>query len=404
MNNLFLPLLLAAITATSCKNTGATVAGTGDTTSAGPVETRPPNSAYKPAFEGQTRVKGVKTSTAYTAKVISSDLKKPWGIAAMPDGRLLITEKGGTMRIAATGGQLSEPITGLLPVDDAGQGGLLDLALDPQFATNRMVYWTFSHRTGGGNLTAVAKGALAADEKTIQNAAIIYQATPAYDGDKHFGSRLVFDREGNIFLSTGERSDLETRPQAQDKASGLGKIIRITTDGRPAAAGAVSSSRPEIYSYGQRNPQGLAIHPETGPCGKPRWDPAAATRSTSLRPVKTTAGPPSPTASSMAARRWERASRSRRGWSSRCTTGTRCCHPAAWRSTAARGCRSGRATSLSAASTASTLPASCSRGTKVVGEERLLATEGQHFRDITQGGDGWLYAVTDGGRLYRIGK
>src|SRR5688572_5554024 len=122
MNRLLFPLLLAAITTTSCKGTGAAATGSGDTTGAGPVETRAPNSTYKPAFEGQTRVKGVKTRTAYTAKAIATDLKKPWGIAAMPDGRLLITEKGGTMRIATTSGQLSQPITGLPPVDAAGQG------------------------------------------------------------------------------------------------------------------------------------------------------------------------------------------------------------------------------------------------------------------------------------------
>jgi glucose/arabinose dehydrogenase len=128
-------------------------AGVSADTTAQPVETDKPNSNYKPAFEGQTRVKGVTTKTPYEAKVLTSDLKKPWGIAILPDGRLLITEKEGTMRIATTDGQLSAPITGLPAVNAKGQGGLLGLTIDPQFSSNRMVYWVFSENRPGGTLT-----------------------------------------------------------------------------------------------------------------------------------------------------------------------------------------------------------------------------------------------------------
>ncbi|RYE01468.1 MAG: PQQ-dependent sugar dehydrogenase, partial [Sphingobacteriales bacterium] len=180
-----------------------------------PVETAAPNTNYTPAFAGQTRVRGVHTATPWNAVLLTRGLNKPWGLTALPDGRLLITEKGGTLRIASTTGDLGDPITGLPPVNDNGQGGLLDVALDPGFAQNRTIYWTFSEATQGGNLTAVGKGQLAANEQRVENARVIYRATPAYNGTLHYGGRLVFDREGYLFVSTGERSDLVTRPQAQ---------------------------------------------------------------------------------------------------------------------------------------------------------------------------------------------
>ncbi|MFN2438366.1 MAG: PQQ-dependent sugar dehydrogenase, partial [Chitinophagaceae bacterium] len=151
------------------------------------VETQRPNTDYKPAFAGQTRIAGVQTSTPYEGTVISSDLKRPWGITALPDGRLLITEKGGSMRIATTSGTVGAPITGLPAVNAAGQGGLLGLTLDPAFGNNRMVYWTFSESTPDGNLTSVAKGKLSDDETKIENAVVIYRATPAYNGNLHYG-------------------------------------------------------------------------------------------------------------------------------------------------------------------------------------------------------------------------
>ena len=223
-------VLLAACNTTTPNNINSV--STTDSTITG-VEKNAPNSQYKPAFVGQTRVAAVKTQTPFEVKLLSKELNRPWGIVTLPDGRLLITEKGGTMRIATTTGNLSAPITGLPPVDSDGQGGLLGVTIDPAFSTNRMVYWTYSGIVGDANLTAVAKGKLAADEKTIENATVIYQATPAFKSHNHFGSRILFDKTGNLIFSTGERADLETRPQAQFLNSSLGKIIRITTDGKP---------------------------------------------------------------------------------------------------------------------------------------------------------------------------
>ena len=206
-------LLMAACNNNTPAN--GTVSSTGDTTAIASVETNKSNTDYKPAFPGQTRAPGVKTQTAFEGKLLTKELNKPWGISSLPDGRLLITEKDGTMRIATSAGAVSAPITGLLPVDSDGQGGLLGVTIDPAFTTNRMVYWTYSGLAGNGNLTAVAKGKLSADEKTIENATMIYQATPAFKGDLHYGSRILFDKAGNLVVSTGERSERVTRPQAQ---------------------------------------------------------------------------------------------------------------------------------------------------------------------------------------------
>jgi len=198
-----------------------------------PVETKKPNSEYKSAFAGQTRIGSVVTKTPYEGKVLTSSLERPWGIAVLPDGKFLVTEKGGNMRIVSATGEVGKPIDGVPKVNSDGQGGLLGVTLDPAFAQNRMVYWAFSEPLADGNLTAVAKGKLSADGTKLENVKVIYQATPAYKGTLHYGGRVKFAKDGNLFVSTGERSDLVTRPQAQDLNSGLGKVIRITTDGKP---------------------------------------------------------------------------------------------------------------------------------------------------------------------------
>lgn len=254
-----------------------------------PVETTPPNSDYKPAFAGQTRIVGVKTTTSYEVKVISSALKRPWGITSLPDGRFLITEKEGTMRIASISGRVSEPITGIPAVNSGGQGGLLGITIDPEFESNRMVYWTFSENTPEGNLTAVSKGSLSKDERRIENATVIYRATPAYNGVLHYGGRILVDASGNLIVSTGERSDLETRPQAQQLISALGKVLRITKEGKPAPGNPFinrADARPELYSYGHRNVQGLTIHPETGELWESEFGPRGGDEINLIKPGK----------------------------------------------------------------------------------------------------------------------
>ncbi len=194
-------------------------------------------------------------------------LSHPWGLAFLPDGRMLVTEKEGNLRIAAVDGTLSEPLRGVPKVDDRGQGGLLDVALDPDFARNRLVYLSYSEAGEGGNSTAVARGVLSEDDRSLGNLQVIFSQKPKLDSTKHFGSRLVFDRSGHLFVTLGERSEDRFRGQAQDLDSHLGKVVRINPDGTvPADNPFVNrpGALPEIWSYGHRNSQGAALHPQTG--------------------------------------------------------------------------------------------------------------------------------------------
>jgi glucose/arabinose dehydrogenase len=397
---------LVSCSANSPGNGTTSNASTNDTTLA-PVETRAPNTNYQPAFAGQTRTGGVKTNTPYEGKAISSALQRPWGISSLPDGRLLITQKNGTMRIATSSGQLSDVITGIPPVDAAGQGGLLGLTVDPDFSTNRMVYWVFSERLTDGNLTAVAKGTLSADEKRIENATVIYRATPAYNGDKHYGGRILVDRTGNLIISTGERSDLPTRPQAQDLNSGLGKIIRITKDGQPASGNPFvgkAGARPEIWSYGQRNPQGIALHPETGDLWETEMGPRGGDELNRIKPGLNYGWPTIGYGLEYSGQKVGAGITQQAGMEQPVYYWDPVLSPSGMTFYSGNAIPEWKNNVFIAGLNSNHIARLVIRDNKVVGEERILTGEGQRFRDITQGKDGALYAVTDEGRLYRIAK
>jgi glucose/arabinose dehydrogenase len=230
-----------------------------------PLETRAANAPdQRPAFEGQTRAPAVRTDQALMHRVVASGLEHPWGLAMMPDGRWLVTEKPGRLRIVTGEGQISAPVQGLPRVDARGQGGLLDVAISPEFARDRMIYWSYAEPREGGNATSVARGRLSDDGARVENVQVIFRAQPTYDGDKHFGSSLAFDRQGHLFITLGERSDKPMRPQAQDLNSHMGKTIRINADGAiPQDNPFVGrdGARPEIFSFGHRNVQGVAVQP-----------------------------------------------------------------------------------------------------------------------------------------------
>ncbi|MBI2261580.1 MAG: PQQ-dependent sugar dehydrogenase [Caulobacterales bacterium] len=232
-------------------------------TTGDPVESRPPNgTGQAAAFPGQTRAPGVRTEAALTHTVVASGLVEPWGLARLPDGRWLVTERPGRLRIVTADGVMGEPIAGLPAVDARGQGGLLDVAVGPTFGQDRLIYWSYSEPREGGNATSVARGRLAEDGARVEAVQVIFRALPTYDGTMHYGSSLAFDDAGRLFITLGERSDRAMRPQAQDLGSHMGKTIRINADGsvpddnpfvdRPGAL-------PEIWSLGHRNVQGIAI-------------------------------------------------------------------------------------------------------------------------------------------------
>ncbi|MEA9412410.1 PQQ-dependent sugar dehydrogenase [Flavobacterium sp. PL02] len=372
-----------------------------------PVEGNAANTTYKPAFEGQTRISGVQTNTPYEGVVIATTLTSPWGITSLPDGRLLITEKTGTMRIATTTGVVSSTITGIPSVNSAGQGGLLGLCIDPEFATNRMIYWVFAEATTGGNNTAVAKGKLSVDEKTIEGATVIYRAKPANASTLHYGGRILFDKTGFLVVTTGERSVLETRPLAQSVVTGLGKVVRITKEGQPATGNPTftqTGALPELYSIGHRNPQGLALNPVTNEIWVAEHGPRGGDEINRIKAGANYGWPTITYGIEYSGEKIGAGIQQQDGleqpvyyWDPVVSpsgmtfyTGNRVPE---WQNNLFIGALSGMHIVRLAI-----------KDNKVVGEERLLASENQRFRDVTQGKDGALYAITDGGRLYKIDK
>ncbi|MCF6405038.1 PQQ-dependent sugar dehydrogenase [Chitinophaga filiformis] len=389
------------------KDNGTDSTAAAPDSSSAPVETKAPNTSYKPAFPGQTRIAGVKTKTPYEATVLTDKLESPWGVTNLPDGRLLITEKRGVMRIATTTGQVSEPITGLPKVNPDGQGGLLGLRVDPDFSSNRIVYWLFSEPLREGNVTAVAKGKLSADEKKIEGATVIYRATPAYKGTLHYGGRIIFDKEGNLVISTGERSDLETRPQAQQLNSGLGKVIRITKDGKPAAGNPFegqADKRPEIYSYGHRNVQGLAFHPETGDLWETEFGPRGGDELNRIQPGKNYGWPTITYGIEYKGVKVGDGIQQKEGLEQPVYYWDPVLSPSGITFYSGKGIPEWKNNLFIGGLSSIHIARLVIENNKVVGEERLLEKEEQRFRDITEGNDGALYAVTDNGRLYSIHK
>lgn len=193
---------------------------------------------------------------------VATGLAHPWSLAFLPDGRMLVTERPGRLRMITADGSISPPLQGVPRVFAQGQGGLLGIALDPDFATNRRIYLAFAEPGEGGASTAVARGRLG--EGAIEDAQVIFQQLPKVSGPNHFGGRLAFARDGTLFVTTGERFKFDP---AQDLTNHLGKVIRINPDGsvpRDNPFVGRQDARPEIWSYGHRNIQGAAIHPETG--------------------------------------------------------------------------------------------------------------------------------------------
>jgi glucose/arabinose dehydrogenase len=198
-----------------------------------------------------------------SVETVASGLENPWGLAFLPDGRMLVTERPGRLRLVETDGKLSRPITGLPSVMARGQGGLLGIALDPAFARNRLVYLSFSEPRSGGNGTSVARGRLNEQGTALTAVEVIFRQMPTISSNMHFGSRLVFDRTGALFVTVGDR--YSQRDQAQNPANHLGKIIRIRPEGgTPADNPKKEGWAPENWSIGHRYVQGAALHPETG--------------------------------------------------------------------------------------------------------------------------------------------
>ncbi|HEY0650288.1 PQQ-dependent sugar dehydrogenase [Phenylobacterium sp.] len=376
----------------------------------GSVEGRAPNGrGQKPAFVGQTRAPEMKANVAYEVSDYVTGLSKPWGLAFLPDGGLLITERPGRLRLFK-GGKLSEPITGVPAVDARDQGGLLGLALDPKFAENGLVYLAYAEAKGDGtNHAAVARGklVLGAGPPRLEGVQVIYRQTPSLASTKHYGGRLVFGRDGALFITGGERSITEGRRQAQRMDGTLGKVVRINADGSiPSDNPFVGKPgvKPEIFSIGHRNILGAALNPKTGELWEVEHGARGGDELNIVRKGKDYGWPTITYGIEYAGGPVGEGATQKAGmeqpvyyWDPVIAPGGMAFYDAdaapAWKGSLF-------VTGLGAKHLARlTL-----NGDKVVGEERLLTEVGERLRDVVVGPDGALYVTTDNdrGRVLRV--
>lgn len=256
----WLPVVIVLLIVMSCGGGGGNTVAQQTTPAAGnPPTTNPP------ANPGST----AQAAGPLTVTDITTSLSSPWGMAFLPGGSALVTERAGTLRIVSPTGGVSAAITGVPAVDSRGQGGLLDVALDPAFASNQRIYLSFakpSANAADGNHTAVARAVLNTTTLSLSNVTVIFEQLPKVVSTGHFGSRLVFDKNGYLFVTLGDRQSNDQRGYAQDLSRGHGKVMRITTDGAAAPGNPTLSAGAQatIWSYGHRNPQGATLHPTTG--------------------------------------------------------------------------------------------------------------------------------------------
>jgi glucose/arabinose dehydrogenase len=258
----------AALPVTSGSSSGA-APGPARRPSGPPVESQPPNATGQtPAFPGQTRAPGDPAGVAFTVRVVASGLQIPWAVALLPDGAKVVTERVGAMRVIGADGSVSAPLGGVPAVLASGQGGLLDVVADPAFADSGLVFFTYAEAREDGSGTAVARGRLVREgAPRLEDVRVIWRMTPAREATFHYGARIVFGRDGNLFVAIGEHGASTGAGNARDVSSTNGKVIRIRPDGtappdnplvgRPGAL-------PEIFSLGLRNPQSAALNPATG--------------------------------------------------------------------------------------------------------------------------------------------
>jgi glucose/arabinose dehydrogenase len=244
----------------------ATVPRVGPAEAEAPVETAPPNvPEFKPAFPAQTRAPAIHTRTPFEVTELAGGFDQPWALAFLPDERLLVTEKqdGQLFIVSADGKEKSRPVEGVPRVDGRGQGGLLDVAVGPDYATSGLIYLSYYEPRSNGNGLAVARGRLLSSGKPRLDAPkVIFRMEPTLESTKHAGGRLVFAPDGKLFVTLGERSILAGRVQARDLGSDFGKIVRVNPDGsvpRDNPFVGRKGARPEIWTLGHRNVLGADL-------------------------------------------------------------------------------------------------------------------------------------------------
>jgi aldose sugar dehydrogenase len=374
-----------------------------------PLETREPlGKGQKPAFAGQTRAVAVATKTPLRIEVVAQGLRNPWSLAFLPDGKMLVNEKPGVMRIVTRDGKIGDPIEGVPKVVFGGDAGLLDVALDPSFVANRLLYFTYVEpRENGGNGVAVAKARLSDDLKRLEDLAVILRVEPAVRGVAHYGSRLLFDKEGKLFVSLSERMFNPYRDQAQKLDSRHGKILRINTDGTPATGNPFAKTPgalPEIWSFGQRNPQGLTFHPQTGELWDTEHGPQAGDEVNVILPGKNYGWPVIAYGTEYDGRLINDGQTAKEGMEQPVYYWDPAIAPSGATFYSGELIPEWKNNLFVAALAGQHVSRLVLDGHRVVGEERMLLDQRQRMRDVRQGPDGALWVVTDdrNGRLIRI--
>lgn len=383
------------------------VAGAAHAADCPPLETRAPNATdQRPAFPGQTRACAIQSDVAFDVVVLARGLVYPWAVEPLPGGDLLVTEKPGRLRIVSATGELGQPIAGLPAVDARDQGGLLDVALSPAFETDRTVYWSYAEPRQDGNGTAVARGVLSADRRSLEQVRVIFRAMPTYDGTKHYGSRLAFGPDGMLYITLGERSDTPMRKYAQQLDSHLGKIVRIEPDGSAPADNPFvgqADALPEIWTLGHRNVQAAAFDQqgrlwvvEHGTRGGDELNLIVKGKNYGWPLVaygEEYSGAPIPGAVT-----------DRPGYEQPAYYWDPVIAPSGAQFYTGDAFPAWRGSLFTGALKDKLLVRLTLENNRVTGEEHLLADRGQRVRDVRQGPDGALYVVTDetNGELWKI--
>lgn len=359
---------------------------------------------FKPAFQGQTRICAVATRTPIDVTVVAKGLDKPWSIESLPDGQWLVNEKRGRMRLVSADGKVGQPIKGIPAVDAGGQGGQLDLVLSPDFRKDRTVYWSFTEPRQGGNGTSVARGVLSADGTAMEPVKVILHTRPTYSNNLHFGSRLAFGPDGMLYVTMGERSDQETRPQAQQLNSHFGKVLRIKPDGSPPLDNPFSNkvgALPEIYTYGHRNVQSSAID------GKGRlWTvehgPRGGDELNLIQKGKNYGWPLNSYGIEYSGFRIEGAVSQSPGLEQPVYYWDPVIAPSGAQFYSGNAVPEWQGNLFIGSMRQARLVRLVLEKDRVVGEEHLLIERGQRIRDVKQGNDGALYVINDDGELLRL--
>lgn len=376
-----------------------------------PVETNAKVAPHQePTFPEQTRVAGIKTKSNFKVTILTEELDLPWGIDQLPDGRFIISEKTGKIRIVSLNGEIEEPLEGVPSVFFKGVTGMMDVKISPDFEKDRLVFWTYMDPIEDGKgENVIARARLSADENSMEEFRIIYRTGQASEDGFHTGSRILFDKDNHLFVTIGDRFTEDVRIQAQEINSPIGKIIRIDKEGNAIPDNPfynIEGAAKETWSIGHRNPQGLALHPGTGELWVSDHGPRGGDELNRVLKGENYGWPlvsfgigddGEPVGSGLTTK--EGMQDPVYYWDPAVAPSGMIFYTGSlikeWKNNLFIGALRGSNIIRLIIDT---------KENKVLGEERILADEEQRFRHLIQGKDEAIYAITEQGRLYRIGN